>query len=88
MIDYMEACEELNDAAKAIEYYTLAAEDKNFADPTRAWFAVGRLKENSLDYVGAKEAYEKITAKDNTQDPWHNLAKSRLISMQIDGKIE
>lgn len=82
------ACEELNDAAKAIEYYTLAAEDKNFADPTRAWFAVGRLKENSLDYVGAKEAYEKITAKDNTQDPWHNLAKSRLISMQIDGKIE
>lgn len=82
------ASEEMNDVAKAIEYYTVAAEDKNFADPTRAWFAVGRLQEVALDYVAAKEAYEKITAKDNTQDPWHNLAKSRLISMQIEGKIE
>lgn len=82
------ASEEMNDTAKAIEYYTLAAEDKNFADPTRALFAVGRLKELNLDYIGAKEAYEKITAKDNAQDPWSNLAKSRLISMQIDGKIE
>lgn len=82
------ACEEMNDSEKAIEYYTMAAEHKEFADPTHAYFAVGRLKEAALDYIGAKEAYEKCSAKDNAQDPWSNLAKTRIISMQIDGKIE
>lgn len=82
------ASEEMNDAAKAIEYYTVAANDKEFADPTRAWFAIGRLNEAALDYNKAKEAYEKITAEENGQNPWYNLAKSRILSMQIDGKTE
>ena len=82
------SCEELRDNSKALEYYELAANDKEFPDPTRALFAVGRIKEALLDYVGAKEAYEKITSKNNSSDPWSNLAKSRILSMQIDGKVE
>ncbi|MCR5613610.1 tetratricopeptide repeat protein [Treponema sp.] len=82
------ACEELNENEKALEYYQIAADDKEFADPTHALFSVGRLKEKALDYKGAKEAYEKITAKNNSQDPWSNLAKTRILSMQVEGKTE
>lgn len=82
------AYEELNDTAKALEYYEFAANHKEFPDPTRALFEIGRIKESSMDYTGAKEAYEKITAQGNAQNPWENLAKSRILSMQIDGKIE
>lgn len=80
--------EDLNDTKKALEYYELAAKDKEFADPTRALFAVGRLKEAALDYTGAKEAYEKITAKNNPNDPWESLAKTRILTLQVEGKIE
>lgn len=82
------ASEELNDTNKALEYYTIAANDKEFADPTRALFSIGRIKELTLDYLGAKEAYLEITAKNNLEDPWNSLAKVRLIAMQNDGKIE
>lgn len=82
------ACEELNDNEKALEYYTLAANDKEFADPTHAWFSVGRIKEISLDYIGAKEAYDEIISRNNSDDPWFNYAKDRVLQMQIDGKIE
>ena len=44
-------------------------------------------KEN-VSYEKQKEAYEKITSKNNSSDPWSNLAKSRILSMQIDGKVE
>lgn len=81
------ACEELNDNQKALEYYQIALDDKDFPDPTHALFSIGRIKEVLLDYIGAKDAYEKILAKDNVNDPWANLAKSRLLTMQIEGKI-
>ncbi|MBQ0003078.1 MAG: tetratricopeptide repeat protein [Treponema sp.] len=80
--------EELNDTDKALEYYENSANDKNFPDTTHALFNAGRIKESKLDYTGAKEAYEKITAKNNPNDPWSNAAQSRILQMQIDGKIE
>ena len=82
------ACEEMNDNEKAIEYYTIAANDKEFADPTHAWFSVGRLKEVTLDYLGAKDAYLEVVSRNNPQDPWFNYSKDRLLQMQIDGKTE
>lgn len=80
--------EELNDADKALEYYENAANDKDFPDTTHAIFNVARLKEAKQDYVGAKAEYEKITAKNNPNDPWSNAAQSRILQMQIDGKTE
>lgn len=82
------ASEELNDVDKALELYEIVAADENFADPTRALFAVGRIKESKLDFNGAKEAYEKILAKNNNNDQWANLAKTRVLSLQNEGKIE
>lgn len=81
-------CEELNDTDKALEYYENAANDPNFCDTTHAMFNVGRLKEAKQDFAGAKAEYEKITAKNNPNDPWANAAHSRILQMQIDGKIE
>lgn len=81
-------CEELNDTDKALEYYENAVNDPNFPDTTHALFNVGRIKEVKQDFAGAKEAYEKITAKNNSNDPWSNAARSRILQMQVDGKIE
>ncbi|MBQ0162808.1 MAG: tetratricopeptide repeat protein [Treponema sp.] len=81
-------CEELNDTDKALEYYENAAKDSNFPDITHALFNVGRIKEAKNDFAGAKETYEKITAKNNANDPWSNAAQSRILQLQIDGKAE
>ena len=79
--------EELNDSKKALEYYDLAVKDKNFLDVSRANFAIGRIKESLGDYNGAKEAYEQITSSNNSQDAFANLAQSRILTLQIEGKI-
>lgn len=78
--------EEINDIDKALEYYQIAADDKEFLDPNHALFLVARIKEAKLDYDGAKEKYEKIISKE-VKDSWANLAKSRLLVLENEGKI-
>lgn len=78
--------EQLNDTTKAIEYYQMAANDKEFVNINQALFSIGRIKESSLDYEGAYETYEKIVSK-NESDTWSNLAKTRILTLELEGKV-
>ncbi|MBP5402317.1 MAG: tetratricopeptide repeat protein [Treponema sp.] len=82
------AYEELNELDKAIECYEKALNNQDFGDPTHALFSIGRIKQTKGDYVGAKEAYEKVIEKGGASDSFANVAKSCILQMQIDGKVE
>ena len=72
----------------AVSLYKAVAEDKNFVDRSRAYFNLGRINESKDDYKAAKEAYDSIASLGYAGDKWADLAKSRLLQLQIDGKIE
>lgn len=82
------ACyEETGNKDDAATYYKLAADDKNFVIRTHALFSYGRVLESKGDYANAAAAYTELN--DNfSDDTWANLAKSRLIALKKDGKIE
>lgn len=79
--------EDLNDVDSALNYFKAAADDAEFFLKDHALFNVGRLNEGKADFEAAKAAYEKLNA-DNPDSQWANLAKSRLIALKIDGKIQ
>lgn len=78
--------EELNNSEDAIKYYQMAADTKDFLLVAHAIFSVGRVKESVKDYEGAKEAYQKLVEK-YPSDKWTDVAHSRLISLEAEGKI-
>ena len=82
------ACyEETGNIDDAATYYKLAADDNSFVVKTHAKFSYGRVLEAKGDYAGAAAAYTELN--DNfSDDSWANLAKSRLISLKNEGKIE
>ena len=80
-------CEETGNIDDAATYYKLAADDNSFVVKTHAKFSYGRVLEAKGDYAGAAAAYTELN--DNfSDDSWANLAKSRLIALKKDGKIE
>ncbi len=79
--------ENLNDVDSALKYYQSAADDAEFFLKDHALFNVGRLNEEKADFEAAKVAYEKLNAI-NPETQWANLAKTRLIALKIDGKIQ
>lgn len=79
--------EEAGKADDAATYYKLAADNSSFVMRTHAMFSYARLLEAKSDYTTAAAAYNELI--DNfSGDSWANLAKSRLIALKIDGKIE
>ena len=82
------ACyEETGNNEDAATYYKLAADDNSFVMRTHAMFSYGRLLEAKGDYATAAAAYTELN--DNfSGDSWAQLAKSRLIALKNDGKIE
>ncbi len=82
------ACyEEAGNNDDAATYYKLAADNEGFVMRTHAMFSYGRLLEAKGDYTSAAAAYTELN--DNfSDDSWANLAKSRLIALKKDGKIE
>lgn len=80
-------CEELGDLVNAAAYYAKAADEAEFLRAAHARFSEGRVYEAQLDFVKAAEAYNKLNdAMPN--DTWAHLAKSRLIALKTEGKIE
>lgn len=79
-----EALNQLDDAA---ESYKLAADDEDFVLRSHALFCYGRVLETSGKYKEAVESYKELNEK-FPGDGWANLAKTRIISLTIDGKAE
>lgn len=77
--------DELGDYDNAVAYLNAAAESEDFADVPRALFNIGRIEESRGNYEKAAETYKKLFA-DYPSDQWATLAKSRLISLSVDGK--
>ena len=79
--------EEVGNSEDAAAYYKLAADNNDFVMRTHAMFSYGRLLEAKGDYTTAAAAYTELN--DNfSGDSWADLAKSRLIALKKDGKIE
>ena len=80
-------CDELNDYDAALANIDLAVSRDDFKLKPRALFNAGRIAEEKEDYELAAEYYNK--ANDSfAGDSWANLAKTRLISLEAEGKIE
>ena len=83
----MAACyEELGKYAQAADAYKAAAEFDEFGMATHAYFSLGRVLEAQGDYAGAVEAYTTLNDK-NSDDDWAHLAKTRIIELQSQGKV-
>ena len=82
------ACyEETGNTDDAAKYYKLAADNNSFVVRTHAMFSYARLLETKGDYATAAQAYNELC--DNfSGDSYADLAKSRLIALKKDGKIE
>ena len=79
--------EETGNSDDAATYYKLAADNESFVMRTHAMFSYGRLLEAKGDYATAGAAYTELN--DNfSGDEWADLAKSRIIALKKDGKIE
>jgi len=80
--------EELGNNDEAIQLYVEVAKDSMFLDKPHALFSVARLNETKGNFTEAQNYYQQILDAGNTNDVWASLAKTRLIALQIDGKIE
>jgi tetratricopeptide (TPR) repeat protein len=79
--------EELGDTASAISQYEAAIAFEDFALKTHAIFSLARIKDESADYAGAAVHYQEL-GDTYTDDSWAKLAKSRLIALRAEGKIQ
>ena len=79
--------ENLNKTDDAVAAYKYAAEFADFGMAPHAYFSLGRILESKGDYAGAVEAYKTLNDK-FAYDDWANLAKTRLITLQAEGKAE
>ena len=51
------------------------------------YFSYGRVLETKGDYAGAAQAYKTLN-DEFTDDDWAYVAKTRLIELESQGKIE
>jgi len=83
------AAEENGDPLKAFEYLKTLVEKysgKSIGIP-HAYFTLGRLSEDSKDYVAALASYEKLAAA-YPDDDWTKLAKDRIILIKSRGLVK
>ena len=81
------AAEARDDGAAAVLYYEKAASYDDYPLFTRTLFNLVRVKDENSDFAGAAEAYRKLV-DGHADDPWANIAKSRLLQLQAEGKVE
>lgn len=81
------AYEDLNQLDDAAASYKKAWEAKNFVMRAHAAFNYGRVLESQEKYADAKAAYEALNDQ-LPDDSFAKLAKTRLLQLKIDGKIE
>ena len=79
--------EQTNDLTKAAESYKKAADTKGFVLASHALFSYARVLESQNEYAKAVEAYQTIVSS-YSDDEWANLAKTRILDLQIQGKAE
>ncbi|MCR4580829.1 MAG: tetratricopeptide repeat protein [Treponema sp.] len=79
--------EELGQNEEAIANYKLAADNKDFILKTHAAFSYGRALESAGKYAEAFTAYSDLYGS-NPDDSWAKLAKTRMLTLQIEGKAE
>ena len=77
--------EELGDLDNAVAYLNAAAEFEDFADVPRALFNIGRIEESRGNFDKAAETYKKLST-DYPSDQWATLAKSRALTLSVEGK--
>lgn len=78
--------EEIGKLAEAADSYKSAAEFEEFGMASHAYFSLGRVREAMGDYAGAVEAYKTLNDK-SSDDDWSHLAKTRIIELQSEGKV-
>lgn len=80
------AAEEQGADSRAIEYYKrlIARYDSATIGLVHAYFALGRLYENSRDYASAVENYKKIVSTWPDSD-WTKLATDRILALKAKG---
>lgn len=84
----MASClEELNRNEDAAAAYKECSEVVDFVLANHAKFNYGRVLEVMAKYEEAAEVYQQMN-DDNPYDSWSNIAKTRLISLEADGKIK
>lgn len=79
--------EELGDNDSAVKYYKAASDDNDFVLIDHALFSLGRVYEAKSAFDDAKAAYEKLNGL-HPSTSWGQMAKSRLIALKADGKIQ
>lgn len=79
--------EALDNIDEAANYYKKAVDAKDFVLRAHALFSYGRVLEAKGDYAGAVAVYNELQTV-NADDTWAQLAKTRLIKLQIEGKAE
>lgn len=84
----MAVCYEMiNNLEEAAKCYKVAADNEGFALNTHAKFSLGRVLEANGDFEGAIAAYTDLFDK-NPNSEWAKIAKTRVLSLQIEGKAE
>lgn len=80
------AAEEAGNPERAAELYKALVDDYSGSvlGISHAYFALGRLTEESKDYSGALVYYEKLVAS-FPDDDWTKLAKDRIITIKSRG---
>lgn len=79
--------EELGNLDDAAAGYKSASEVKDFYEAAHALFSLGRVQEAKGDFVAATASYQALVDK-SPEDSWAKLAKNRLVSLKISGKVE
>ena len=79
--------EETGNVEKACELYKQVSENKDFFLMAHAKFSYGRILESQGKYKEAVEVYTELNDA-LPYDTWSNLAKTRILDLQISGKVE
>lgn len=79
--------EQLKDLDKASASYKNAAENPDFPLASHALFSYARIQETQQNYEEAILAYQTLFDT-YTNDEWANLAKTRILTLQTQGKAE
>mgnify|MGYP006308098599 CR=1 FL=1 len=82
------ARENAGDAQGALEHYRLVAEttDPGYGFTPRALFSIGRIEEGRGEIVAASQAYQSLI-DDYPASSWTNLARNRIITLTVEGRI-
>lgn len=76
-------CEEEGDSEAALANYAEALKFADFPAAARAQFSIGRLNEAAGNTEAAEAAYRAVIEKWEFDKDWTNLARSRLISLEL-----